>query len=124
MTNYGTVGHHEGFMDPRSSKFFPSFLHLVVLLACRLCVFLCFVFHKSGATNLSSVMERVFFCYGYNGYMMEMCILLCKGDWWGVSMSLTKGGLRTWISSGSHGRKRAIFLELSFLLLACWCVLL
>jgi len=35
--------------------------------------------------------------------LMEICIMLCEGDWWGVSMCLVKGGLRTWISSGGEG---------------------
>lgn len=41
--------------------------------------------------------------------LMKMCIMLCKGDWWGISMSLMKGGLRTWISNGSHGGKGHLF---------------
>jgi hypothetical protein len=40
-------------------NFFCSILHVVILLACMLCVFDVIFFHKSGATNLSSVIERV-----------------------------------------------------------------
>ncbi len=78
-------------------------------------MFLCFVFHGNGTTDLCSVMEQVF-CCGYYGFLMEMCIMLREGDWWGVSTPLMEGGPRTWISSDSHGGDVFFFWELSFFL--------
>jgi hypothetical protein len=76
-------------------------------LACYVLLML-FFFHKSGATNLSSVIEQVP-CYWCNGSLMEMHITLCEDGWWGISTPLMKGGLRTWISRGFMGGKGHIF---------------
>jgi hypothetical protein len=95
------VGHHERLWTLKVQSFCVIFC---ICLFCWLvgCVFLCFVFHGSGAIDMSLVMERVF-CCGYSSSLMEMCIMLREGDWWGVSTPLMEGGPRTWISSNSHG---------------------
>jgi hypothetical protein len=77
------------------------------------CVFLCFVFHGSGATNLNSLMEWVI-CCGYYNYLMEICIMLHEGDWRGVSTPLIEGGPRTWISRSSHGGDAPFFWGTKF----------
>jgi hypothetical protein len=62
---------------------------------------------------LNSVMEWVI-CYGYYFFLMEMCIMLCEGDWWGVSTPLMEGGPRTWISNNSHGGDVCVFCYKSY----------
>jgi hypothetical protein len=57
---------------------------------------------------MSSTMKRVP-CYWCNGSLMEMRIMLCEYGRWGVSTPLMRGGLRTGISRGSHGRKGTHF---------------
>jgi hypothetical protein len=66
-----------------------------------------------------------FICCGYYGSLMEMCITLREGDWWGVSTPLMEGGPRTWISSKSHGGDVPFFwgeLSFSFVVLVCFTI--
>jgi hypothetical protein len=109
VTNDKMVKHHAGLWTLKVQSFFALFL---LCLFCWLtnCVFLCFVFHGSGVTNLNSMMEWVI-CYGYYIYLMEMCIMLHEGDWWGVSTPSMEGAPRTWISGSSHGGDAPFFLR-------------
>jgi len=84
-------------------------------------VFLCFVFHGNGATYMSLVMEWVF-CRGYSNFLMEMCITLREGDWWGVSTPLMEGGPRTQINSSSNGKDVFFFWFVSFVVLVCFAI--
>jgi hypothetical protein len=74
-------------------------------------VFLCFDFHRSDTTNLSSVMECVF-CYGYNGFDENVYHVVRR--WLVGSFNVVDERWTNLDKQWFPWRKRGIFLELSF----------